>query len=64
MGSKACVSTTLMVPKHGKITASIAYENTTFCFGKAKLTLEETQKNIKIHYNEKTRSIEIAPLTV
>lgn len=59
VGSKAFVSTTLMVPKHGKITAAIAYENTTFCFGKVKLTLEETLKNIKVHYNERTRSIEI-----
>lgn len=59
VGSKAFVSTTLMVPKHGKITASLVYGNTTFCFGKAKLTLEETLKNINVHYNERTRSIEI-----
>jgi uncharacterized protein (DUF342 family) len=59
VGSKAYIPTTLIVPKHGRITAALTFPNTIFCFGKARLILEETMKNISVHYNEETRRIEI-----
>ena len=36
VGSKAHIPTTLIVPKHGRISAAIAFKNTVFCFGKTK----------------------------
>ncbi|OPJ62178.1 DUF342 domain-containing protein [Clostridium chromiireducens] len=59
VGSKASISTTLIVPQWGKITAALAYSNTIFCFGKTKMVLEEDYKNINVYFNEKTRRIEI-----
>lgn len=59
VGSKAYISTTLMVPRYGKITAALAYANTIFCFGKTKMILEENLKNINVSFNEDTRRIEI-----
>lgn len=59
IGSKASISTTLVVPQWGKITAALAYSNTILCFGKTKMVLEEDYKNINVYFNEKTRCIEI-----
>ena len=59
VGSKAHIPTTLIVPKYGKISAALAFRNTIFCFGKTKMVLEETCKNINVYFNEETRSIEI-----
>nr|WP_312292266.1 FapA family protein [Clostridium chromiireducens] len=59
VGSKASISTTLIVPQWGKITAALAYSNTILCFGKTKMVLEEDYKNINVYFNEKTRRIEI-----
>ena len=59
VGSKANIVTTLMVPLHGKITATLAYENTVLCFGKKKFVLEETYEKMSVHYNSHTREVEI-----
>jgi len=59
IGSKAHISTTLMVPKFGKIKAAVAFKNTIFCFGKIKLVLEETHENINVYFHEETRKIKI-----
>ena len=59
IGSKASISTTLIVPQWGKITAALAYSNTILCFGKTKMVLEEDYKNVNVYFNEKTRRIEI-----
>lgn len=59
VGSKAYASTILQVPENGTITAALAFENTTFCFGKASLTLEETKRNIKVYYDKDSRTVEI-----
>lgn len=57
VGSKAYIPTTLVVPENGKITATFAYKNTIFCFGKTRISLEENLKNISVHFNSETRSI-------
>ncbi|MDR3597775.1 FapA family protein [Clostridium sp.] len=57
VGSKAYIPTTLIVPKHGRITAALTFPNTILCFGNVRLILEETMKNISVHYNEETRRI-------
>jgi uncharacterized protein (DUF342 family) len=59
VGSSAYISTTLMVPKFGKISATLAFKNTVFCFGKTKMILEENCKNINVSFNEEKRKIEI-----
>lgn len=59
VGSKAYISTTLMVPIYGTISAALAYRNTILCFGKVKIVLEKEYKNVNIHFDEKTRTIEI-----
>ncbi|MCE5220684.1 MAG: FapA family protein [Clostridium sp.] len=59
VGSKAHITTTLIVPKYGKISAALAFKNTIFCFGKTKMVLEETCENINAYFNEETRRIEI-----
>ena len=60
VGSKADIPTTLIVPKFGKISVAVAFKNTIFCFGKTRMVLEETYKNINAQYNEETRKIEIS----
>lgn len=60
VGSKAHIQTTLVVPENGRITATYAYKNTIFCFGKTRLNLEEDLENISLHFNHETRSIEIS----
>lgn len=59
VGSNAHIPTTLIVPKSGRISVALAFENTVFCFGKTKMILEKTCENINAHFNEETRSIEI-----
>lgn len=59
VGSKAEVPTTLIVPSNGRISATIAFKNTIFCFGKTKIVLDETYENVNAYYDENTRSIEI-----
>lgn len=59
VGSKACVPTVLEVPKSGKISAMLAYQNTIFCFGKSKMILDEVMENIHVLYNEEKRRIEV-----
>ena len=52
VGSVAGVSTILKVPKHGEITADIAYNNTTFYFGERSYTLELPSKNVKAYVDK------------
>ncbi|WP_270501614.1 FapA family protein [Clostridium butyricum] len=59
IGSAASVSTILNVPLTGKITATGAYKNTTFCFGKKKITIERDMENINAFYNYEIREIQI-----
>lgn len=59
IGSAASVSTILNVPLTGKITATGAYKNTTFCFGKKKITIERDMENINAFYNYEVREIQI-----
>lgn len=47
VGSDAGVITTLQVEKDGIITADIAYNNTVFCFGNKKKTLEVSGRSVK-----------------
>ena len=59
VGSKADVSTTLMVPKWGRISAAVAFRNTVFCFGNTKMILDEKHENINVYFDEDTRRIKI-----
>lgn len=59
IGSKACVATTLIVPQYGRVSATLAYRNTIFCFGKTRMVLEEDYRNINVYFDENTRRIEI-----
>ena len=58
VGSVAGVSTILKVPKKGRITADIAYNNTVFCFGEKQMMLEVSAKNVEA-YLDKTGEITI-----
>lgn len=58
VGSSAGVTTTLKVPKKGRITADIAYNNTIFCFGERQIMLEVSSKNVEA-YLDKTGEITI-----
>lgn len=58
VGSKAGISTKLRVPKEGRITADIAYNNTIFCFGEKQILLEVSAKNVEA-YMDKTGEIVI-----
>lgn len=49
VGSTAGVGTKLQVPKHGRITAEIAYNNTLFCFGERQRLLEVSSKNVEAY---------------
>lgn len=60
VGSKAYIPTTLMVPEYGRITATFAFRNTIFCFGKVRVILEKDQENINVHFNEVTGRIEFS----
>ena len=42
----------LKVPKDGVITADIAYNNTTFCFGEKQLVLDVSSRNVKAYVDE------------
>lgn len=53
VGSSAGVSTILKVPKNGKITAEIAYNNTVFCFGEKQLLLEISSKDVEAYLDKK-----------
>lgn len=59
VGSKAYISTTLMVPIYGRISIALAYRNTILCFGKVKTILEKDYQNINVYFDESTRTIEI-----
>ena len=52
VGSIAGVSTILKVPRHGEITADIAYNNTTFYFGERKYTLDLPAKNVRAYVDK------------
>ena len=52
VGSEAGVNTVLKVPKDGVITADIAYNNTTFCFGEKQLALDVSSRNVKAYVDE------------
>lgn len=56
VGSVAGVNTILKVPKNGRITADIAYSNTTFCFGEKQMLLEVPSKEVNA-YIDKTGEI-------
>lgn len=58
VGSVAGISTKLRVPKEGRITADIAYNNTVFCFGEKQILLEVSAKNVEA-YMDKTGEIVI-----
>jgi len=58
VGSVAGVSTILKVPKKGRITAAVAYNNTIFCFGEKQIMLEVSSKNVEV-YLDKTGEITI-----
>lgn len=58
VGSVAGVSTILKVPKKGRITADVAYNNTVFCFGEKQIKLEVSSKNVEA-YLDKTGEITI-----
>lgn len=58
VGSSAGVSTILKVPKKGRITAEVAYNNTIFCFGEKQIMLEVSSKNVEV-YLDKTGEITI-----
>ena len=53
VGSAAGVTTELRVPKTGNITADVAYQNTTFCFGEMKYVLDKASKGIKAYVDNK-----------
>ncbi len=59
IGSVAAISTVLTVPLSGKISATYAYKNTTFCFGKKSLTIERDIENINIFYDSSIHDIQI-----
>ncbi|AWK50909.1 DUF342 domain-containing protein [Clostridium beijerinckii] len=52
VGSVAGVNTVLKVPKTGRITADIAYNNTIFCFGEKQIMLEESVKNVQAYLDK------------
>jgi uncharacterized protein (DUF342 family) len=52
VGSSAGVSTVLKVPKKGRITAEIAYNNTVFCFGEKQMMLEVSSKNVEAYLDK------------
>ena len=60
IGSTASISTILNVPLSGRITATGAYKNTTFCFGKKHITLEKDMENINVYYDSNIHEIKIA----
>ena len=59
IGSPACISTVLNVPMTGRISATAAYKNTVFCFGKRKITLEIDMENINVFYDSNIHDIQI-----
>ena len=52
VGSEAGVNTILKVAKDGVITADIAYNNTTFCFGEKQLILDVSSRNVKAYVDD------------
>ncbi len=64
VGSKALISTKLIVPKFGRISATVAFENTIFRFGNTEMILDETRENVNIYFDKKTRKIEIGKLAL
>ena len=52
VGSLAGISTKLKVPKDGRITADIAYNNTIFCFGGKQMLLEVSSKNVEAYMDK------------
>ncbi|OOM77904.1 hypothetical protein CLPUN_20770 [Clostridium puniceum] len=52
VGSVAGVSTILKVPKKGRITAAVAYNNTIFCFGEKQIMLEVSSKNVEVYLDK------------
>lgn len=60
IGSTASISTILNIPLSRRITATGAYKNTTFCFGKKHITLEKDMENINVYYDSNIHEIKIA----
>ncbi|EKQ51158.1 MULTISPECIES: FapA family protein [unclassified Clostridium] len=52
VGSTAGVGTILKVPKKGRITADIVYNNTIFCFGEKQIMLEVSSKNVEAYVDK------------
>jgi len=59
IGSKAEISTILIVPKHGRISAVLAYKNTTFQVGNMKINLDRDYERLQVIFNKSTRLIEL-----
>ena len=57
IGSEAGVCTELRVPVNGTISATFAYRNTVFMFGKAKKVIEKDFDNINVIYDRDACSI-------
>ncbi len=53
VGSMAGVNTILKVPKEGRISAEIAYNNTLFCFGEKQTLLEVSSKDVNAFLDER-----------
>ena len=58
VGSRAEIPTTLIVPKEGKISAVLAYRNTTFKIGNVSANTEREYEHVQVFFNKKTRLIE------
>lgn len=58
VGSVAGVNTVIKVPKAGRITADVAYNNTVFCFGEKQRILEVSSKEV-VAYLDKTGDVVI-----
>lgn len=52
VGSSAGVNTILKVPRNGRITANVAYNNTIFCFGERQMMLETSGKNVEAYVDK------------
>ncbi len=59
IGSRAEIPTTLIVPKEGKISAVLAYANTTFKVGNMYFNTEREYEHVHVFFNKKTSLIEL-----
>ena len=53
VGSIAGVTTTLIVPEDGVISADIAYQNSKFIIGSKQYLLQKSSKEVKAYMNNK-----------